>query len=271
MPLFMDRHDVQGVTAEQVAAAHSADLEVQDRHSCKALTYWFDESRGAAFCLVDGPSAAAVRAMHGEAHGLIPNEVIEVDPTTVSEFLGRVADPDSAESSVVRESAFRAVLFIDMVRSTDITRELGDAAALSVAREYRDAVRQALVEHGGREVNRTGDGFLASFDSALAAVQCAIAIQSSLASEEAERTDAFRVQAKVGVGAGEPVLDGDDLFGSTINLTSRICDFAQPGQILASRVVSDLCMGKNVSFTPQGSVDLKGFDEAIEIEAVEWR
>ena len=82
------------------------------------------------------------------------------------------------------------------------------------------------------------------FDSAFAAVQCAIAIQSSLAAEGTEPSDGFRVQAKVGVGAGEPVLDGDDLFGSTINLTSRVCDLAQPGQILASRVVSDLCMGK---------------------------
>lgn len=270
MPLFMDRHEIQGASAEEVAAAHSADLEVQDRHSCKALTYWFDEDRGAGFCLVDAPAAAAVREMHREAHGLIPNQVIEVDPTTVSEFLGRIADPDSTESNVIRESAFRAVVFIDMVRSTDITRELGDAAALGLAREYRDAVRTALVEHGGREVNRTGDGFLTSFDSAFAAVQCAIAIQSSLAAEKTEPTDAFRVQAKVGVGAGEPVLDGDDLFGSTINLTSRICDYAQPGQILASRVVRELCVGKGVSFTPLGPVDLKGFDEAIEIEAIEW-
>jgi class 3 adenylate cyclase len=271
MPLFMDRHDIHDATAEQVAAAHSADMAVQDRHACKALTYWFDEARGVGFCLVEAPSAGAVSEMHREAHGLIPNQVIEVNPATVSEFLGRVTDPDTAESEVIRESAFRAVLFVDMVRSTDITRELGDAAAFGLARQYRDAVRNALLKHGGREVNRTGDGFLTSFDSAFAAVQCAIAIQSSLAAEEAEPSGTFRVQAKVGVGAGEPVLDGDDLFGSTINLTSRICDYAQPGQILASRVVRDLCMGKGVSFSALGQVDLKGFDEAIEIEVVDWR
>jgi len=130
MPLFMDRHDIRGSTAEEAAQAHHSDLEVQARHFCKALTYWYDESRGIAFCLVEAPSSAAVHEMHREAHGLIPNQIIEVDASAVVQFLGRVTDPESAEGQPIQDSAFRAILFIDMVGSTDITRALGDSTAL---------------------------------------------------------------------------------------------------------------------------------------------
>ena len=95
MPLFMDRHDVRDATAEAVAAAHQQDLRVQAHHTCKTLTYWFDEKRGTAFCLIEAPTAAAVHAMHREAHGLIPNMIIEVQPSTVESFLGRITDAAS--------------------------------------------------------------------------------------------------------------------------------------------------------------------------------
>src|SRR5262249_46607505 len=84
MPLFMDHHDIRDATAEAVAAAHQQDLSVQAKHSCRGLTYWFDEHRGTAFCLIEAPSEAAVRAMHREAHGLIPNVIIEVRASAVA-------------------------------------------------------------------------------------------------------------------------------------------------------------------------------------------
>ena len=271
MPLFMDRHDIGAATAEELAQAHHQDIEVQERHSCRAITYWHDEARGTAFCLIEAPSAAAVREMHAEAHGLLPNQIIEVDPSTVGQFLGRLTDPETTEGEPVRESAFRAIMFVDMVGSTDITKVLGDSAALDLVRRYRDVVRRALVDHGGKEVDRAGDGFLTSFDSAYAAVTCAIAIQRELGSDNEQRTDGVPLDARVGIGAGEPVRDGDALFGSTVNLTSRICDCAEPGQIIAARVVRELCLGKDVTFKSIGSKTLKGFDEATHLELVEWR
>ncbi len=270
MPLFMDRHEVGTATAEELAEAHHLDLAVQDRHSCKAITYWHDQSRGTAFCLVEAPSAGAVREMHAEAHGLIPNQVIEVDPSTVVQFLGPLTDPEISEGEPVRESGFRALLFVDMVGSTDITKALGDSEALGLVRRYRDIVRTALVDHGGREVDRAGDGFLTSFGSAFAAVTCAISMQRGFSRENEERADGVRLRARMGIGAGEPVLDGDALFGSTVNLTSRICDCAEPGQIITSRVVRDLCLGKDVAFKSLGSMMLKGFEDAVELELVEW-
>lgn len=270
MPLFMDRHEIPGASAAAVNDAHQLDVSIQHKHCCKAITYWLDEGRGAAFCLVEAPSAAAVRDMHREAHGLMPNQVIEVDASTVAQFLGRMADPEQAADKPIRESAFRAILFVDMVRSTDITKALGDTAALALARRYREIVRNALVGHGGREVDRAGDGFLTSFDSSYDAVCCAITIQRELSLENAKRGDGPLLDARVGIGAGEPVLDGDALFGSTINLTARICGRAEPGEILAARVVRDLCIGKAATFTSVGQVQLKGFEEPTALERVEW-
>ena len=79
MPLFMDVHDkVDGLTAEAVAGAHARDLEVQDAHDVRYLQYWFDESSGKVFCLVEAPSAEAASAVHRDAHGLVADSITEV-------------------------------------------------------------------------------------------------------------------------------------------------------------------------------------------------
>lgn len=89
MAIFMDRHDLSDkVTAEVVAELHKADLKVQDQFGCRGLTYWFDGERGTAFCLVEAPSKRALKQMHRYAHGQVPNQIIEVDPQTVTSFLG---------------------------------------------------------------------------------------------------------------------------------------------------------------------------------------
>lgn len=271
MPLFMDRHDILGSTAKDVAQAHDSDLQVQDRHFCKAITYWYDEPRGTAFCLIEAPSESAVREMHREAHGLIPNQVIEVDGSAVAQFLGRITDPEATVGQPIQDSAFRAILFVDMVSSTDITKAFGDSKALGLVRRYRDIVRKALLIHGGREVDRAGDGFLTSFESVYAAVKCGITIQRELSSDNVVRADGVAVRARIGVGAGEPVRDGNALFGSIVNLTSRICDCGEPGQIIATRVVRELCMGKDVTFKSLGPRMLKGFNEPTDLELVEWQ
>jgi len=79
MPLFMDvHHHVEGLTAEAVAGAHQRDLEVQGNHDVKYLKYWFDEGSGKVFCLVEAPSKEAAAAVHREAHGLLADEITEV-------------------------------------------------------------------------------------------------------------------------------------------------------------------------------------------------
>jgi len=79
MPLYMDVHNrVEGLTAEAVAGAHQRDLETQEKYGVNYLKYWFDEGSGRVFCLVEAPSAEAAATVHREAHGLVADDITEV-------------------------------------------------------------------------------------------------------------------------------------------------------------------------------------------------
>lgn len=79
MPLFMDVHNMEGgVSASDVAGAHQKDLEVQGAHGVNYLRYWVDEKAGKIFCLVDAPDADTAHSVHREAHGLVADEIYEV-------------------------------------------------------------------------------------------------------------------------------------------------------------------------------------------------
>lgn len=80
MPLYMDIHrNMEGITPEALAQAHQKDLEVQDRHGVRYLSYWFNDKDGTVFCLCEAPSREAAEAVHREAHGHTADEVIEVN------------------------------------------------------------------------------------------------------------------------------------------------------------------------------------------------
>jgi hypothetical protein len=80
MPLYMDVHNIEGgVSAEDVAKAHKADLATQAAHGVNYKHYWVDEKAGRIFCLVEAPSADAANTVHREAHGLVADEIFEVD------------------------------------------------------------------------------------------------------------------------------------------------------------------------------------------------
>jgi hypothetical protein len=79
MPLYMDvHHKVEGANATDVADAHIKDLQVQDRYGVRYRNYWFDESAGKIFCLVEAPSKEAAEQVHRESHGLVADEIHEV-------------------------------------------------------------------------------------------------------------------------------------------------------------------------------------------------
>ena len=69
MPIFLDRHDLTGLSAADIAEAHRKDLEVQERYGVRFLTYWFDAARGTGFCLIDAPDIKTAMRVHDEAHG----------------------------------------------------------------------------------------------------------------------------------------------------------------------------------------------------------
>lgn len=261
MPLFMDRHDIPGVSAEDVARAHLADLAVEAKHSVRFLSYWFDPDRGEAFCLAQAPAGEAMTAVHRETHGLIPNEIIPVSEDDILRFLGRIADPlDHARVG----NPFRAILFTDLEGSTSLLESVGEASYMVLLTEHDLIIRRALVTTRGREVKHTGDGIMASFDGVPSALECALAIQDGFA-ERASTATSPALRVRIGIAAGEPVDHNDDLFGATVTLASRICAAADAGQILVSNIVHELGTVKGFRFGPGHERTLKGFSSPIRL------
>jgi class 3 adenylate cyclase len=267
VPLFMDRHEVPGATAEDLAAAHAADVGVQLNHGVRYLTYWFEPENGSVFCLAEGPSREAVEDVHREAHGLLASTIIEVEPGPIQAFFGAV--PTHPVGTPYVESAVRAVLFTDICGSTELTQRLGDAVGTQLVREHDRVVRTALEARDGREVKHTGDGIMASFSSVAGAVESAIEMQTVLTKRNADADTPFEL--RIGISAGEPVTDEGDLFGAAVQLASRLCSASEPGGITVSLAVRELCIGKQLRFDAGRLVELKGFSEPAQVYEVIWR
>lgn len=265
MPIFMDRHYAEGATQNTLAMAHSHDLAIQDRFEVKFLTYWFDEDRHTAFCLVDAPNKQAIIDAHNAAHGDVPHEIIEVDPAIVSAFLGRVADPVSepASNGAEIDSAFRGIMFTDLQDSTLLTNQIGDGRALHYLHVHNALIRNELRSFDGREVKHTGDGFMVSFRDISAMLECAIAIQQAFYQHNSKEPDHL-LQVRIGLSAGEPIEEQGDLFGTAVQLAARLCAEAKPSQILASSAVRDSTPVKMATeFEFFGERPLKGFHEPV--------
>jgi len=267
MPLFMDRHDIPGLTAEQVAQAHVADLSVEATFGVQFLAYWFDADHGKAFCLARAPTGDSLAAVHGATHGLIPNEIISVSEDNVLRLLGRMSETASDPSG---GDPFRTILFTDLQGSTAILEAVGQSAFLVLLTEHDLIIRRALVTEHGREVKHTGDGIMAAFDDVPSALRCSLAIQAGFAARIREGlTPELRV--RIGLAAGEPVDHNDDLFGPTVNLAKRLCDAAEAGRILVSDLVRDLGTEHGFTFDGGRDVTLKGISGPTHVFELEQR
>ena len=263
MPIFLDRHDMGEESAEDVARLHIKDLEVQEKYGVKFLTYWYDAKRRTTFCLVDAPDKEIADKVHAEAHGHVANEMIAVDLSAVEAFLGRIQDPPFAKTTPIDDSAFRAIMFTDMVGSTEMTAQLGDTMAVELLRAHDAIIRRSLEQYGGSEVKHLGDGIMASFDDVPASVACAMKIQEELASYN--ETSETSIHVRIGIHAGEPVEESGDLFGSAVQMAARICHVTHANSILVSREVRDACTGADLRFEPSGSETLKGFSKPVQL------
>ncbi|MEP6955886.1 MAG: nickel-binding protein [Chthoniobacterales bacterium] len=273
MPLYMDIHELHGATPEDIAKAHTADVQKQRKYGVNYKKYWFNESCGKCFCLVEAPSAEAANQVHSEAHGFAAQKIIEVEPALAESFLGG-GDVNAAGAVLIpgadaRDPGIRTVLFTDIVGSTSLTQRYGDDGAMEFLHVHDTTVRNAVLTSNGREVKHTGDGIMASFVSAAAAVRCASQIQRELTLRAQEGKE-YPIKVRIGGAAGEPVERDKDIFGSTVQLAARLCAHAKADEILVSNVVAELCAGKGLMFRPLGEVALKGFDRSIQVHAVEW-
>jgi class 3 adenylate cyclase len=148
------------------------------------------------------------------------------------------------------ERILAAVLFIDVVGSTERAAELGDARWRELVTSHNVAVRALLGRYRGREIDTAGDGFFASFDGPVRAVRCAIAIT--------EAVRALGIEVRAGVHVGEVERLDDKISGLTVAIGARVAGLARPSQVLVSQTVRDLMVGSGLEFVEAGEHVLKG-------------
>ena len=274
MPIYMDRHDVsQEVTAEIVADLHQKDLKIQHKFNCKGLTYWFDDKRKTAFCLVEAPSKAALKEMHDQAHGEVPHKIIEVDHAVVESFLGRIEDPEKSvktQLNIINDPAFRTIMVVG-IRPRFLKDNL-DRRLHAVIGKENESILASLRLFKGRLARQRPDHILASFESVSKAVLCALEIQKVFEGDSGKNP--FPLCLNIGLAAGVPVDKKDGFFEDTIKAAHSYCDLVQGPVVLSSEVKelyesenhnTPIVSGAVVSLDPNDEKfvkDLVGFTEA---------
>jgi class 3 adenylate cyclase len=191
---------------------------------------------------------------------------VEAVASAIDEFLGQ----EEKATSAAAPAGLVTILFTDMEGSTTLTQRLGDAKAQEVLRAHNSIVRDALKACGGSEIKHTGDGIMASFPSASGALECAIAVQRAVAAQAQEHPE-MPLRVRIGLNAGEPVAEEQDLFGTAVQLAARICARAEPGQILVPTVVRELAAGKGFLLADLGEIALRGFEDPVRLYEVRWQ
>ena len=154
------------------------------------------------------------------------------------------------------ERVLTTVLFADIERSTERAAALGDNAWRTLLEAFYAKVREVLQQYRGREINTSGDGFLAAFDGPARAIRCAAAMRDAVR--------ALNLEIRCGLHTGECELVGKDLAGIAVHIGARVAALAAPGEVLVSQTVRDLVAGSGLAFDDCGMQSLKGVPN-------EWR
>ena len=186
------------------------------------------------------------------------------DSTTTPELYviaDEVAEFLTGERPVVEiERILTTVVFTDIVESTELAASLGDQRWRALLDSHDRTVRDQLRRFRGREINTTGDGFVASFDGPARAIRCTRAIMDT--------AEALGIELRVGLHTGECEVRGDDLGGLAVHIAARVAGLATGGEVLVSGTVKDLVVGSGISFTELGEHELKGVPGTWRLYAV---
>jgi class 3 adenylate cyclase/pimeloyl-ACP methyl ester carboxylesterase len=185
-------------------------------------------------------------------------KLVEVPGVDYFPFLGdadAVLDPieeflTGALRGARSDRVLATVLFTDIVDSTKRAADLGDTRWRDLLDRHNDVVRRALDRFRGREIDTTGDGFLAIFDGPARAVRCAEAIR--------EGVRPLGLELRTGMHTGEVEVVGDDIRGIAVHIGARVAALAESGETLVSSTVKDLVAGSGIEFEDRGAHSLKG-------------
>jgi adenylate cyclase len=153
-----------------------------------------------------------------------------------------------------------AMCFLDITGYTRLTQERGDAAAAELAEQLARLVQRTSVKYGGRPVKWLGDGVMLFFPRPGPGVVAALEMVAGVA-------EAGLPPAHVGLHAGPVIFQEGDYYGTTVNMASRIADYARPGEVLVSQEVVDASGGADVTFREIGPVELKGVSGATRLHS----
>jgi len=229
----MDFHDLpDGVTAVHIAEMHQADLKIEHKYNCRGLTYWCDEKRQTAFCLIEAPNEQAIKELHQQSHGAVPQQIIEVNDILVESFLGRIQDPEKTQNTnlnIIDDTAFRILMVVNIkkhiLRTENI--EIERAAIL----EHKKSIVNIVLKNNGRVVKREVNSFLVSFTCVTNAVESAIKIQ-----ELYKYAIVQNLKFKIGISAGFPVTKSKSIFEDTIKEANYLCYTVNDNIILSPDV-----------------------------------
>jgi WD40 repeat protein/class 3 adenylate cyclase/tRNA A37 threonylcarbamoyladenosine biosynthesis protein TsaE len=156
------------------------------------------------------------------------------------------------------------ILFVDQVGSTLQMSTLGDRSAIEIRDELHHEVMRSLQRFEGVYRSDTGDGFMATFDSCVNAVDCALSLHESLVGANTARPMERRLVLRMGVHTGEPLVDESGPFGAAVVMAARLCELAGAGQLVASDVVRTLLEPRRLfEIVAVGPRRLKGFPEPV--------
>ena len=154
------------------------------------------------------------------------------------------------QAEVADDRVLATVLFTDIVDSTRRAAEMGDRDWHALLDAHDAVVRSQLTRFRGREVNTSGDGFLAMFDGPQRAIRCAMAIRDAV--------QALGIEVRAGLHTGECEVRGDDIGGIAVHIGARVSALAGPNDVLVSSTLRDLVIGSGLEFEERGAHELKG-------------
>jgi adenylate cyclase len=171
---------------------------------------------------------------------------------------------------VLNQGGTLTIVFSDIEQSTRRGEELGDERWVALLGFHNSLVRRQVERRGGIEIKSQGDGFMLAFPSARAAVQCSIEIMRALEAHGRSRpTEALRI--RIGMHAGEAIVEDGDLFGKPVVLAARIANQARGGEILVSSLVREIVESRgDLTFGPTRQAELKGLAGTHALHPVDW-
>lgn len=245
MPLYMDFHQFESITVEDVVNAHLADRSVQKKFGVKYHQFWVNEDSGSVFCLIEGPDAESCELCHQEAHGNIACNIQEVEPGLFNLFLGEHHSNDEGltlnhDGSIDKANRILLVADIRGITFLDNARQF---RKLNMPFKAKKSVVDFLESFGGRFFEHSSDDYLIGvFQSALDTIRYAFKIEHDLLelNQKNAANKEGRIVFRLAIYRDQPLHHTDGFFEKAIQSAKRMCLVTPPNKITVSANLADL-------------------------------